>query len=616
VLSAKDDGTSTQEKAEREPPNWAHFAPLPERSPTRGIRVAGAVGRVLGHEWTLTILAGVALSVVLNWRALTDPRHALPQDLADPSMAAYLIGWVGHALGHDATNLWHVNAFFPAPLGLAYGDPLLGYAPLGLVGTGPEAAMLRYNLILLAGHALAFVGPYALARQLGLARFGAILVGMAVAVAPWRLGGVGHLHVLSGGAAVLALAMLARAHGVRWVLGELGTSEAEATPGKHEDEEPRQWRPEWALPGWLLAAWQLSIGFSVGLIGGYVIAAGFLIGLVRWAVRRRGRPNRWLVLADGVGLLFFAGAAVFVARAQLRVLDLYPDANPVSAHSPPLRGLLTAPAGSLVWGGAHATSRDRLPVPGEMALLPGYALYALAAAGVVFSVWALWVRLALLAGAVVGALLVLGTHGPGGGKAGYLWVAAHLPGFETQRAPAHLILWMTLLLGLLAAGGLCALVARAREMAQREGAPGPTAEALAALLLPVALVLVEGLGVPTYRPVPPAPAAMTAPAPYLVLPSDAAGDGDVMLWSTGRYADLVNGAGPLVPDELAATRERVRTFPDAESVDYLRKLGVRTVILLPERAKGTPWERAAEAPVDGLSVTREAAAGAVIFRLG
>jgi len=642
VLSSQDDGTGTKEKAEREPPDWAHFAPLPERVPTRRIRVAGAVARVLGHEWTLAILAGVALSLVLNWRALADPRHALPQDLADPSMAAYLIGWVGHALGHDATNLWHVNAFFPAPLGLAYGDPLLGYAPLGLIGTGPEAAVLRYNLILLAGHALAFVGPYALARQLGLARFGAILVGTAVAVAPWRLGGAGHVHVLSGGAAVLALAMLARAHGVRWLrepTTERGTSEAEATPHKHSepttergtseaeatprehgrdgDEQPRQWRPEWALPGWLLAAWQLSIGFSVGLIGAYLIAGGFLIGLVRWAVRRRGRPNRWLVLADAVGLLFFAGAAVFVARAQLRVLDLYPDASPVAAQSPPLRGLLTAPAGSLVWGGAHATSRDRLPVPGEMALLPGYALYALAAAGVGFSVWALWVRLALLAGAVAGALLVLGTHGPGGGKAGYLWVAGHLPGFETQRAPAHLILWMTLLLGLLAAGGLCALVARVREMAQREGAPGPTAEALAALLLPVALVLVEGLGVPAYRPVPPAPAAMAAPAPYLVLPSEADGDGDVMLWSTGRYADLVNGAGPLVPDELAATRERVRTFPDAESVDYLRKLGVRTVILLPERAKGTPWERAAEAPVEGLpGVTREAAADAVIFRLG
>jgi hypothetical protein len=457
--------------------------------------------------------------------------------------------------------------------------------------------VLRYNLILIVGHALAFVGPYALARQLGLARIGAALVGAAVAVAPWRLGEAGHLYVLSAGAALLALAMLARAHGVRWSGGS-------ATP-----------RPEWALPGWFLAAWQLSIGVGVGVVATYVIAAGFLVGLVRWAIRRRGRVSRWLVLADILGVVVLAGAFAFVWRAQQRVLGLYPDADRIDAHSPPLRGLFTAPAGSVLWGDAHASSRARLDGPGELALLPGYALYALALAGLVFSVWRLWVRLALFAAALVSIVLVLGVHGP---LDAYVWVAAHLPGLEAQRAPGRLIIWTTLLLGLLAAGGLGALVERAREVAQRNGLPMPTPEAMAALLLPIALVLVEGLGVPAARPVAPAPAALaTVRAPYLVLPSDpsSGGDGQVLLWSTGRYADLVNGAGPLVPTELARTRERVRTFPDAESVDYLRKLGVRTVVLLPDRVRGTPWERAAEAPVEALGITRQASPQAVVFQL-
>jgi hypothetical protein len=602
ILSSKDDGTSTKDKADRAPADWEHFAPMPEEPPRRRVRVATAVGRVVGHEWSLVILAGLAIALVLNWRALGDPRHSLPRDLADPSAFAYLIAWAGHALGHDATNLWHLNTFFPAPLGLAYGDTMLGYAPLGLIGTGPETAMLRYNLILVAGHAVAVVGPYALARQLGLARMGAAVVAAAVALAPWRLGEAGHLNVLSAGAAILALAMLARAHGVRW---------------RRDDEDAPRPRPEWALPGWLLAAWQVTVGFGVGVVAVYVIAAGFVIGLVRWGVRRRGRPNRWLVLADAIGVLFLAGATVFVARAQLRVLDLYPDANPVAAHSPSLRGLLTAPAGSLVWGGAHATSRDRLPVPGEMALLPGFALYALAAAGVVFSVWALWVRLALLAGTIVSVVLVLGTRAPGGGKVGYLWVVDHVPGFGAQREPGRLILWTTLLLGLLAAGGVCALFGRAREVAQRGGWPAPTAEAMAALLLPVALIMVEGLGVPAYRSVPAAPAALASVrAPYLVLPTGPDGDADVMLWSTDRYADLVNGAGPLEPTELSATRAAVRAFPDVASVEHLRRLGVRTVVLLPDRIRGTPWERAAEAPVEALGITRESSPGVVIFRLG
>jgi hypothetical protein len=213
-----------------------------------------------------------------------------------------------------------------------------------------------------------------------------------------------------------------------------------------------------------------------------------------------------------------------------------------------------------------------------------------------------------------------------------VWAAGHLPGLDAQRAPGRLILWTTLLLGLLAAGALCGLIERAREVAQRGGLPGPTAEATAALLLPIALVLVEGLGVPAARPVPTAPAALaTVRAPYLVLPSGLPpgqpagdtggtggniGDGDVLLWSTDRFGDLVNGAGPLIPTELADARERVRTFPDAASVEYLRRLGVRTVVLLPDRVRGTPWEQAAEAPVEALGITRQADAGAVVFQLG
>jgi hypothetical protein len=377
VLSNEDDGTSTKEKAERAPADWAHFAPMPERPVDRRVRVATAVGRFFAHEWTVAVLAGIGLAVLLNWRTLADPRHALPGGLADPSLYAYLTAWVGHALGHDATNLWHLNGFFPAPLALAYSDPMLGYAPLGLVGTGPESAVLRYNLILVVGHALAFVGPYALARQLGLARVGAALVGVAVAVAPWRLGESGHLYVLAAGAALLALAMLARAHGVRW------------------RGDPARPRAEWALPGWFLAAWQLSIGFGIGVVAAYLIAGALVAGLLRAAVRRRGRlgdagqwirRNRWLVLADALGVVVLAGVFAFVDRAQQRVLGLYPDADRIEAHSPPVRGLFTAPAGSLVWGDAHATSRARLDGPGEMALLPGFALYALAVAGLVFSV--------------------------------------------------------------------------------------------------------------------------------------------------------------------------------------------------------------------------------------
>jgi hypothetical protein len=88
-----------------------------------------------------------------------------------------------------------------------------------------------------------------------------------------------------------------------------------------------------------------------------------------------------------------------------------------------------------------------------------------------------------------------------------------------------------------------------------------------------------------------------------------------MLWSTDRFEPIVNGNSGFVPRRLAEVREVTATFPDLESIDYLRELGVRTVILLPAKAAGTPWERAAATPVDGLGITREEAGDAIVYRL-
>ena len=61
--------------------------------------------------------------------------------------------------------------------------------------------------------ALAFLGAYALLRQLGARVAGSAVAAAAFAYAPWKLGQAGHLQVLSCGGIALALAMLARGHG-------------------------------------------------------------------------------------------------------------------------------------------------------------------------------------------------------------------------------------------------------------------------------------------------------------------------------------------------------------------------------------------------------------------
>ena len=113
----------------------------------------------------------------------------------------------------DPARLWQSNAFFDESYSFAFGSSLLGYAPAGMIGSGPLAAVLRYNILYVLAHALLAMGGYALIRQLGAGRTGAIVGAVAFAYAPWRLAQEGHLDIISAGGIPLALAMLARGHG-------------------------------------------------------------------------------------------------------------------------------------------------------------------------------------------------------------------------------------------------------------------------------------------------------------------------------------------------------------------------------------------------------------------
>jgi hypothetical protein len=574
-----------------------------------GLRAAvPQVRRILAHEWTLAALTAVLISLFINRAALADPAHTLPQDIWDPSLVAYLIAWGGHALLHDPTNVWQLNTFYPAPYGLAYTDSLLAYAPAAIIGTGPEAAILRYNILFILAQALVLFGGYALARQLGVGRIGAAVAGVAVAVAPWRLAQAGHLQVLSVGGMFLALAMLARGHGVRW-----------RRRADRPADEPTRIRPGWALAGWLVATWQLAIGFGIGLTFLYVLLGAMLVGIVAWAVRRRPLPSWRLLVADAGGGLVFSVVAILLALPYTKVLELYPytkrDASWVALYSPPVNGLFTAPAESILWGDAHQVARAQLSIPGEMALLPGFALYALAAAGLFFSVWPLLTRLALGIGAVAALALSLGTHGPADGELGYL-LLLHLPGFEGLRTPGRLMLWATLLLALLAAGSVGALVDLVQDTAERRGEERPPFWAGLALLVPVLLVFVEGLGTTPHAVVPAAPPSLsTVAGPVLVLPTDQVGDMPVMLWSTDRFVDMVNGGSGVVPIEQDQIRRAVVNFPDQASVGYLRGVGVQTVLVVRSMVGDGSYQQFSAMPVDALGVTREVRPDAVVFSL-
>jgi hypothetical protein len=588
---------------------WAKFAPVAPRTPGRLRRAAAAVGRVVGHEWTLAATGALALAVLMTWPALRHAPYTLPQDLGDPTLVTWLLAWPGHILLTDSDQLWHGNAFYPDRWSYAFTDSLLGYAPAGMIGDGPLAAVARYNIMYVLVAALAFFGAYMLARQLGVDRIAALVTAIAFAYAPWRLTQAGHLQVLSTGGIALSLAMLARGHG--WTL-RYGFKRAKVRPG-------------WIVAGWLVAAWQITLGFGIGLVFTYVLIGIAVVVLLAWVVRRIARRRREpfvrVLGANLVGGTIFAAVTVLMALPYLTVVDQHPNARRDFAvlydFSPPLRGFLTAPETSWLWGAAHEGARhpDLLSWTPEMTLLPGFALIGLAAAGMVYSVWSIWTRVFLGAGVAAGTLLAMGTEFFDG--AVYRVLYDWLPGWDALRTSGRLVIWITLLLGVLAAGSVAALGSRSRELALERGSPRPGPWLKFAALVPAVLILIEGIGTTPHPVVPRQPAAFTTvEGPIMVLPSNQHTDTLVMLWSTDRFLPMVNGGSGFTPVQQQQTREITYTFPDQQSVSHLRSIGVETVLVLPDRVVGTEWEASLQATGDGLGITREEIDGVIIFHLG
>ncbi|MFC4106535.1 hypothetical protein [Micromonospora zhanjiangensis] len=593
--------------AEADP--WDAFASAPEERIGRPRRILRATGRALVHEWTLAALASLVLAVLMTWPTLRYPLHTIPQDYWDPTLQAWQMAWSGHALLTDPAHLFQSNTFYPEKWSFAFSDMLLGYAPAGMIGSGPQAALLRYNIIFVLAHAVATFGAYALVRQLGAGRIGAAVAGVGYAYAPWLLSQAGHLHIVSNGGIPLALAMLARGHG--WSM--------------RHGYRPDRRHAGWALAGWLVASWQITLGFGIGLPFAYILGLLVPVTVLTWYARRlfvwrAKRPFGWrLLLADLAGGLVFAATGALLAIPFFKVAELHPYAKrsvgDLEVFSPPAGSFLIAPAESRIWGSLHEPARATLTAQAEMTLLPGYVLYALAIAGLFFSIWTVRQRLLLLAGTVLIFLLSMGTEFFGG-RYTYLPLYDHLPGWEGLRTPGRLMLWGTLLLCVLAAGSVSALADRAQQLAAQRIPSWPGPWLRLATLVPLLLVLVEGLNATPHPVVPQQPAALrTADGPLLVLPSDQGTDQNVMLWSTTRFQPVVNGGSGFLPTGLAKTRQAAESFPDRASVDYLRGIGVKTVVVLRDRVAGTPWEASVDLPVEPLGIQREDVGDVVVYRL-
>ncbi len=563
------------------------------------------------RELLVAALAACLLAVVMHWPLVLHLGEWIPKDLGDPLPQSWQVAWGGHALLEQPLDFFQANQFWPVDDSLAFGDALIGYAPAGLIGDGPHDAVVRYDLLFLFAYALAAIGAYLLARELGMGPPGSAVAAAAYAFAPFRLEQDGHMQVISSGGIPLCLAV-----GLRGL---------------------RLQKPSWLFAGWLVAAWQLSLGFALGLPLAYLLLGGAAVATVAWIVRARPPlplrlPTRRLVIAGVLGAVAFVAIAALIARPYLRVADENPEAkrppSAVEAFSGPAKVFITAPDENLVWGDATAEIRDDLENVPEKTLFPGLLIVGLAIVGLGSASLDRRVRVGLGAGVVAVSVLALGFQEDDGILWPYRVFYEVLPGWEAIRTPGRLVTFSSLALALLAAAGSESLFRRLRGwLATRDRDVGPGGASLATGLLAailVSAVVIEGRGAPfdlgdrQDQPAVPDPPANTAslPAPQLHLPAQLPDDNRrYLLWSTDGFSDLVNGRASTIPNLTEDTIEAMDSFPDPQSVALLLQLGVRSVILHTDRAPGTPQANAATASIAELPLVRRQLSGGLVVYL-
>jgi hypothetical protein len=547
--------------------------------------------RLGARELLLAAAGGIALALIMHWPLPLHIGSSFSRDIGDPIVQAWQVAWGGHALIHQPLQFFQSNQFWPLKDTLAFSDSLAGYAPIGAIGHGVHAAVVRYNALFLFAYALAFVGAYLLARELGLRPAAAALAGAAFAYAPWRLEQDGHLHVLSSGGIALALFLLLR--GYR--------------------------RSCWGtvLAGWLVAAWQVSLGFTLGLQLGYLIGLIGIGALIWWWRAARPQVEKSVIVATAAGAAFSLVVAVLFSLPYQRVLSDHPEAHRsaerLSNASGPVWQFIAAPEQNMVWGAAtRAIRADHLTSIPEQTLFPGLVILALAIAGLFVSSFSRRLRLGLGAAALLLMALSLGFHTSGLGRFyPYRLLYEFAPGWQGVRVPGRLNTLTSLALALLAAAGAQALLTRLKN---------PRFAVAVATGL-VVLVCVEGAGfslspargnlAPT---APAAPLGQTGIAqPQLHLPVTIAANRRYVFWSSDGFPKIANGRSSVDPASFALLTREVRNFPDRASVSALRRAGIRSVVLHPYLLPNTAWASAATKQIDGLGISRKRRGDLIVF---
>lgn len=489
---------------------------------------------------TSAVLAGFAvLTIAMTWPLLSPAADVMP-DNDDAFFSVWRLAWFAHQLPRDPWRLFDANIFHPATGTLAYSDAMLlvsafAAPALWLGATAPFVHNLLIGAAIVSSMWFAFLLVRELTGAAGAAWIAAIIFGAA----PYRMAHIGHLELQWVLWMPLSLWLLHR------LVAAPTAVRALAVGG--------------AVAGQTLCSIYYGVFLSV-----YLFVAAVILLALHAPGRRRTAALTPLMLIPLFAVVALYGPPYVKSREQHGGRTL----TEITEYSAtPSDFFRVAPRNRL--RGASESG----PVPEERTLYPGTVTLLLAAAAFVPPVApSAWMYLGLTAVSVDAAL----------GTNGIIFPLLHrvAPPLTSLRAPARFGVLVLLSLAVLAGYGAAKILS-----ARPRAAPVVTALATVFCLAefwsaPIATRANQEPATEAHRWLstqPPGSVVLEMPVPRMH-----------ELWlyettytirSTHHWQPLVNGYSAFAPQDYLRTLDSLRDFPDERSMQRVRELNVRFILL-------------------------------------
>jgi hypothetical protein len=509
------------------------------------------VRRLLHLTWSghpvssiaLSLAAALAfftgLTVLMTWpQARQLATHAA--DHQDVYFNMWRLGWFAHALASSPSTLFEGNIFYPERSTLTFSDAMMveGAVAAPLLWAGVPQVLV-HNLLLLGAIIGTALGMYVLVGRLTRSRSAAVIAGIIFAFAPYRFEHYMHMEL-------------------QWTVWMPWAFWA-----VHRTIDSGRWRDGLQAGAFVALQMLSSIYYGIFLATSLPLVAGLLLLTVK-------RPQALLAARSlAVGGLAAATICSIYALPYVATKTRVGERpkNEIIRYSARPYDYLIATPDNRMYGEVFRGRSERRLFPGTLSLLlalVGFLLRPPTGSALVYVI------------ALVTAFeMSMGFHGYS-----YRFLYDHVPVFAGLRAPARMGIFVLMFLAILAAYGYRAL-SEAVPVAVRRTLPVLIS---CGLLLeysvePLQLVRYENSPPPVYDFLARLPPGVVVEFPTAHPHAPPGPDARYSYMSTFHWKPLLNGYSGYFPPSYLRRLAELRGFPDAFSIDVLRRTGVSYVVV-------------------------------------